>query len=138
MKGLGQVGSSGSQQDPRLLKSRLTSVLNAVGLKAPFSVKNVISYSTPAAPVYDVELDSFESVSSLLKEFYKFTRRRDPVPRPSELDHVSLYRSVTTGTRVRVSLLRVSFLISCLSMLYFTYLYISVDIDVKRPKIIRV
>ena len=111
VKGLGQIGSSGSQHDPRLLKNRLSSVLTLVGAPTPFSVANVVVYSSPAAPVYDVELDSFESVSSLLKEFTKYTRRRDPVARPPDLERVSLYRSVTTGTRVRISLLRVGYLV---------------------------
>ena len=121
VKGLGQVGSSGSQQDPRLLKSRLTSVLAHVGAQTAYTVVNVMVYSSSVYPVYDVQLDSLEAVGSLLKEFSKFTRRRDPVPRPAELQGVSLYRSVTTGTRVRVSLLRVSLFNSFFSICSFLF-----------------
>ena len=105
VKGLGRVGGSGRDSD--VLKTRLAAVLALVGINLPYRILGVVVYSSGTAPVYDVELDSFVAVSALLKEYSKFTRRRDPVARPPELDRVSFYRSVTTGTRVRVSLLRV-------------------------------
>ena len=81
-------------------------MLTAVGLRSPFSVVDVIVY--PASqPVYDVELDYAKSVEFLVKEFFKFTRRKDPLVRPTELERVSLFHSVTAGTRIRISLLRV-------------------------------
>ena len=114
MKGLGRIGDSGSSSGrDQILKTRMASVLAKVGIVAPINILGVVVYSSGSSPVYDVELDSFVTVSALLKEFYKFTRRRDPIARPPELDGVSLYRSVTTGTRVRVSLLRVSYLSTC-------------------------
>ena len=106
VKGLGVVGSSGAQRNPDLLKARLSSVLCLIGSPTPFTVVNVIVYLTRGSPVYDVELESAASVNSLLREFSKFTRRKDAVRRPAELDRVSIYHSVTPGTRVRVSLMR--------------------------------
>ena len=108
MKGLGVIGSSGSQRDQTALRTRIGQVLTLVGITLPFEVLNVAVYSAQSSPVYDAELDSVLAVNALLKEYYKFTRRREPVARPPELDRVALYRCVTTGTRVRVSLLRVS------------------------------
>ena len=104
VKGLGQVGGSGSQRDPQVLRARVSSVLARVGVRSPINVVNVVAYP---ASVYGVELDSAVTAASLIREFSKYTRRRDPIQRPSELDKISLYHSVTTGTRIRVSLLRV-------------------------------
>ena len=86
----------------------MRSVLELIGGNVEFNVMNVIVYPSKVAPVYDVELDSVEAVESLVKEFYKFTRRSSPAKRPSELERVSVYHSVTPGTRIRISLLRVS------------------------------
>ena len=119
VKGLGVVGSSGSQRNPDLLKARLTSVLSLVGAPEPFSITNVIVYPTRGSPVYDVELASVESVNSIIREFSKYTRRRDPVRRPAELDRVSIYHSVTPGTRVRVSLMRVRAFCIISILIYF-------------------
>ena len=116
VKGLGQIGSSGSQRDPEVLKSRLASVLQLIGSSVPFAVTDVIAYPSASSPVYDVGLDSSVAVSSLVREFFKFTKRTNPTARPPELERVGVYHSVTTGTRVRISLLRVS----------FNYLHISI------------
>ena len=105
VKGLGSV-LPGQTRDPDLLKSRLTSVLSLYGVPE-FTVVSVISYPPPSNPVYDVTLGSADEVESILRESYKFSRRRDPVVRPPELKSVTLYHSVTPGTRVRISLLRV-------------------------------
>ena len=110
LKGLGPIGGSGQQPSQQVLKTRLTSVLGQIGADLPFVVINVVTYSR-SSPVYDVELGSSASVDALLRSYYRFTRRRDPVARPPELDGVTLYHSVTPGTRVRISLLRVSDLI---------------------------
>ena len=104
VKGLGQIDDSGSAER---LVTRFGSLLALVGCDHPFTVQSVKSYST-SNPVYSVELDSSESVDSLLRTFTKFTRRRDPVRRPPELENASLFHSVTAGTRIRISLLRVS------------------------------
>ena len=107
VKGLGQVGSSGAQHSPDALKSRMSSVLRLVGGGLEFSVVGVVVYSARHSPIYNVELDSTAAVTSLLREFFKFTRRNNPVKRPPELESVSLHHSVTPGTRIRISLLRV-------------------------------
>ena len=108
VKGLGRIGSSGSQTDQSLLKTRLTSVLKKVGANHPFSVKSVSVF--PAKnPVYEVELDTVDAVSAILRSFARFTSRHEPAKRPSELSGVSLFNSVTPGTRIRISLLRVRF-----------------------------
>ena len=113
MKGLGQIGS-GFQPSQDVLRSRLSSVLELFGPEVTFTVKKVYAFSSKP-PIYDVELDSVESVDELLKASFRFSRKKDPAKRPAELEHVSIYHSVTTGTRIRLSLLRVS-LESLLSM----------------------
>ena len=108
IKGLGRVGS-GATRDLEVVKNRASAVLNEVGSGREFTVLGVIVYGSNN-PVYNVELDSPESVSSLLSAFSRFTKRHQPVQRPQSLDGISLYHAVTPGTRVRISLLRVSFL----------------------------
>ena len=107
VKGLGRIGSTGSQNDRELLKSRLWSVLGLVGTQVAFTVINVNVFPSPTSPVYDVELDSSEAVSNILGTFTRYTRRHEPVARPQGLEGVSMYNSVTPGTRIRLSLLRV-------------------------------
>ena len=60
-----------------------------------------------SSPIYDVELDSADSVDQLLIASFRFSRKKDPVRRPPELENVSVYHAVTAGTRIRISLLRV-------------------------------
>ena len=102
-----------SSHGPDQLRARLATLLQSINSTIGFSVLNVITYPSASTPVYDVELDSAAAVSSLIREFFKFTRRQDPVRRPPGLERVSIYNSVTPGTRIRISLLRVRwFLIS--------------------------
>ena len=108
IKGLGRVGSGGPREN-EAIKLRVASTLAEVGPGLDVSVVDVIIYGA-GYPVYNVELKSEESVKALLSAFSRFTRRRDPVPRPQSLDKISLHHAVTVGTRVRLSLLRVSFL----------------------------
>ena len=96
----------GSQEG---LRSRLASVLASVGSDAAFVVNSVVVYPARGNPVYEVVLDTPLACERLIKDFFRFTRRRDPVSRPHELNGVAIYHSVTSGTRVRISLLRVSF-----------------------------
>ena len=102
VKGLGPSGPQVS------LKSKLASILRLIS-DTEFEVTNVLTYASPSAPIYDVELDHATAVETILRSFYRFTRRRDPVKRPAELERVSVHHSVTPGTRVRISLLRVCF-----------------------------
>ena len=114
VKGLGQVGSSGNQRNPEVLRGRLRSVLALVGAPVPFEVDDVVVYSAHSShPVYNVKLSSAAAVDSILREFFNYTRRSNPVKRPAELDNVSLNHAVTPGTRIRISLLRVSLKICC-------------------------
>ena len=108
IKGIGRVGGSSARPDQNTLITRLTAVLEQVGATRPFSVLAVNVFPSPASPVYDVQLDSVESVDSILISFSRFVRRQDPDARPAALDGVSMFHSVTTGTRIRLSLLRVS------------------------------
>ena len=88
-----------------------------------FEVVNVVVFPSGNHPVYDVELCSPGAVEALVREFFKYTRRRDPVQRPAELDRVSIHHSVTPGTRVRIALLRVSIFHvphSCLSFSFIS------------------
>ena len=103
------LGPSGPNRDPASLKTHLASILKLVCSTTEFEVVNVMTYAAPSSPIYDIELDSALAVENLLRSFYRFTRRRDPVRRPPELEHVSIHHSVTPGTRVRIALLRVSF-----------------------------
>ena len=75
----------------------------------PFVVNRVIVYPSKGKPVFEVVLDSAAGVEGLIREFYKYVRRKDPIARPPELSGVSIYHSVTIGTRIRISMLRVSF-----------------------------
>ena len=86
----------------------MASVLRLISAETEFTVVSVLTYSAAHSPIYDVELDSTLAVETLLRSFYRFTRRREPVRRPPELEKVSVHHSVTVGTRVRISLLRVS------------------------------
>ena len=106
VKGLGRIGSGGPR-DANVVKNRITSLLNEVGSTQEFTVEEVIVYGQ-GNPVYNVALSTEKSVTALLSAFSRFIRRRDPVPRPSSLDGVALHHAVTPGTRVRISLLRVS------------------------------
>ena len=110
VKGLGS--SLGDVRGPEMLRSRFASLLALVGTAVPFVVRNVIVYPARGRPVYEVVLDSAAGVEALIKEFFKYTRRKDPIARPPELSGVSVFHSVTAGTRVRISLLRVSCLLS--------------------------
>lgn len=107
VKGLGRIGSSGSQADQSVLKSRLASVLGVVGADTDFSVVSVNVFPSGQSPVYEVELDSIGAVSAILRSFARFTRRHEPAKRLADLTGVSLYNSVTPGTRIWISLLRV-------------------------------
>ena len=59
-------------------------------------------------PIYEVELEDPDSAETLRKAFSRFTRKKNPVSRPPELDGVEVHNSVTLATRVRISILRVS------------------------------
>ena len=107
VKGLGRIGSSGAQSDQKTLKSRLSSVLSLVSSELRLNVRSVVCFPG-AKPVYKVELGSAEVVRDLLFSFSRFTRRVDRVPFPAGLENVTMYNCVTPGTRIRISLLRVS------------------------------
>ena len=107
VKGVGRVGSGGRDMAP--VKTRISAVLAEVGANRGFEILSVIVYGA-SHPVYNVELESEDSVRSILSAFSRFTRRHEPVTRPASLDGVGLYHAVTPGTRVRLSLLRVRFL----------------------------
>lgn len=61
-------------------------------------------------PIYEVALEDDESADGLRKAFNRFTRKRNPVARPPELEGVDVFNSVTLATRVRIAVLRVSLL----------------------------
>ena len=104
----GLSGFSAIQRNPEALRSRFASLLALIGSTVPYVVNSVIVYPGKGRPVYEVCLDSPAGVESLVREYLKYTRRKDPVTRPQELSGVSIFHSVTAGTRVRISLLRVS------------------------------
>ena len=130
IKGAGSLAGTGPQRDPDLQRATVGALLGLVAVDVPYSVVSVQTYAAHSNPVYDAELDSADAVSALIRSFSRYTRRRDPVRRPRELDGISLYHSVTPGTRVRIALLRVSLLYHpllreifclCLSVHFFRF-----------------
>ena len=109
IKGIGPFGVAGSKPDSAYLIRKIAPILELVGSTTPFSVLAVSSLPSRGGPsVFDAQLDSNESVDSILIAFSRFVRRKDPVARPRGLEGVQLHHSVTVGTRVRISLMRVS------------------------------
>ena len=103
---MGKIGG-----DEGKVKSRIRHILSTIDKKVQFSVSEVrVHGSGPRPPIYEAVLGDSESADTLRKSFARFTRKRSPVPRPSELDGVEVYNSVTPATRVRISVLRVSVL----------------------------
>ena len=105
VKGVGPIVSN-AQRSQEVWKSHLVPVLRLIGPGVKFDIKSVIMYS-PSNPVYDVELDSNKSVDAIFNASYRFVRRNDPIQKPTEIERISIFRSVTPATRVRISLLRV-------------------------------
>ena len=108
LKKVGKIGG-----DDRQIRSRLKHVLKCIDKGVQFEVTDVRVRGTASSsrpPIYEVCLDDAEAAEDLRRAFGRFTRKKNPVRRPPELDGVEVSNSVTLATRVRISVLRVSFL----------------------------
>ena len=106
LKKVGKIGG-----DERQVRTRLRHILSRISKEVEFSISDVkVRGSTGGnlPPIYEVELEDPDSAETLRKAFSRFTRKKNPVSRPPELDGVEVHNSVTLATRVRISILRVS------------------------------
>ena len=109
LKKVGKIGG-----DDARVKSRLRHLLSCINPKVDFSISEVrVRGSSSLPPIYEVVLTEAEASEDLRLSFTRFTRKKNPVDRPPELDGVEIFNSVTPATRVRISILRVSFVFSC-------------------------
>ena len=104
LKKVGKIGG-----DEKQVKSRLRHILSCISKRIDFVITDVQSRgASHLPPIYEVSLEDSESAIDLRKAFARFTRKKDPVSRPPELEGVEVYNSATLATRVRISILRVS------------------------------
>ena len=80
-------------------------------------------------PIYEVRLEESESAVALRTAFSSFTRKKDPVRIPPELKGVGVYNSITLATRVRTSILRVSFFLYFISFIVLLRLIFDLVFD---------
>lgn len=104
LKNVGRIGG-----DAAKVKTRLGHILSVISKSVQFKIVEVRTKGTGSRPpIYEVILEDEDSAIELREAFKRFTRLRDPVSRPPELEGVQVFNSVTLATRVRVSILRVS------------------------------
>lgn len=104
LKKVGKIGG-----DERQVKSRLRHILSSISKEIDFTIAEVKSRgASHLPPIYEVCLEDPESAVALRKAYTRYTRKKDPVSCPPELDGVEVYNSITLATRVRISILRVS------------------------------
>lgn len=128
---LKNVGKIGGESDR--VRSRLRHILSCVDKGVDFRISDVrVRGSATMPPIYEIVLEDEESAGDLRKAFKRFSRPKNPVRRPAELEGVAIFNSVTLATRVRISILRVSLVnplfiffvfIVVLSISYFAYPY---------------
>ena len=119
LKKVGRIGG-----DEGKVRSRLSHILSRIDRDIEFSISNVrVLGSGTQAPIYEVDLEDADSAEALRKSFKRFTRKKAPISRPPELDGVGVFNSVTHATRVRISILRVSYLV--FFSFYFPFLEIN-------------
>ena len=105
LKKLGRIGG-----DEARVRNRLGHILSKINPDLEFSISSVRTHGSGSGPpIYEVILDDADAADTLRKSFAKFTRKKNPVACPPELDEVAVYNSVTLATRVRISILRVRF-----------------------------
>ena len=104
LKNVGRIGGDDSK-----VKARLSHILSTISRSIKFRISEVRTRGVGSRPpIYEVGLEDEESAVDLQEAFRRFSRKRDPVKRPPELDGVQVFNSATLATRVRVSILRVS------------------------------
>ena len=117
LKKVGRIGG-----DEKQVKSRLRHILSAISKSIDFSIAEVKTRGAGhLPPIYEVCLEDPDSASALRKAYTRFTRKKDPVSRPPELDGVEVYNSISLATRVRISILRVSCLRSLFWLISFVF-----------------
>lgn len=126
LKKVGRIGG-----DEGKVRSRLSHILSRIDRDIEFSISNVrVLGSGTQAPIYEVDLEDADSAEALRKSFKRFTRKKAPISRPPELDGVGVFNSVTHATRVRISILRVSYLV--FFSFYFPFLVLLCFVHVVR------
>ena len=122
LKKVGKIGGDDSR-----VKSRLRHLLSRINPEVDFTISEVrVRGSSSLPPIYEVVLTEAEAAEDLRSSFKRFTRKKNPVARPPELDGVEVFNSVTLATRVRISILRVSllsFIRKCF-LIVFSYLWL--------------
>ena len=107
LKRVGTIGGSEQQ-----VKSRIKQILSRISKSVDLSIAEVQVRGAELGsrpPIYEVRLEDSESAVALRTAFSNFTRKKDPVRIPPELKGVEVFNSVTLATRVRTSILRVSY-----------------------------
>ena len=107
LKKVGKIGG-----DDQKVRSRIKHILSCIDRSIRFEITEVkvrgsVSGSRP--PIYEVFLSDEEPAEALRRAFSRYTRKKNPLRCPPELDGVEVCNSVTLATRVRISVLRVSF-----------------------------
>lgn len=107
LKKVGKIGG-----DDQKVRSRIKHILSCIDKSIRFEITEVrvrgaVSGSRP--PIYEVFLSNEDSAEALRRAFSRYTRKKNPLRCPPELDGVEVCNSVTLATRVRISVLRVSF-----------------------------
>ena len=108
LKKVGTIGGNEHQ-----VKTRIKQILSRINKSVDFDIAEVRVRGTAFSsrpPIYEVRLEDADSAVALRKSFAQFTRKKDPVRLPPELKGVEVFNSITLATRVRISILRVSFL----------------------------
>ena len=121
---MGKIGGGDRQ-----VKNWLKHVLSCIDKGITFEISDVRalgSASSSQPPIYEVCLDNAEAAEDLRKSFARFTRKKNPVRCPPELEGVKIFNSVTLATRVRISVLRVRVLVVFCSTCRFMFLCFSV------------
>ena len=106
LKKVGKIGGN-----PDQVRNRIRHILSCIDKTIQFSVTEVkVRGSTASSrpPIYEAVLGDADSAVALRKAFARFTRKKDPARCPPELKGVGIYNSITLATRVRLSILRVS------------------------------
>lgn len=103
LKKLGRIGG-----DDARVRARLKHILSKIDSGIDFTITDVrVRGASSRPPIYEVTLDDEDDAETLRKSFSRFTRKKNPITRPAELDGVEIYNCATLATRVRISILRV-------------------------------
>ena len=103
LKKIGCVGGNEGQ-----VRSRIRYILSKIDSRVTVDVAEVRALgSSSLPPIYEVRLEDSVSAVALRQAFSRFSREKNPVKCPPELEGVGVYNCVSLATRVRISILRV-------------------------------